>query len=383
MKHCFADSFRGKKILVTGHTGFKGSWLSIWLRELGAEVIGYSLEPPTTPSNFELCDLANKMTHIVGNVCDREHFKQVVSEHCPEIVFHLAAQPIVLTSYQDPHETFQSNVMGTTCVLDAIRQCGGVKVFIGVTSDKVYKDQGWYWGYRESDSLGGYDPYSASKAATEIVIASYRQSWNQQWQEHQSSKQFAVAPTAIASVRAGNVIGGGDFADFRILPDFMKACIAGEPMILRNPNSIRPWQHALEPLSGYLLLAAKMLAQPDAYNEAWNFGPAEREPIVCESLVKLATELWGNGCQGYITPKAVTAAHETQVLRVNWDQAAYRLRWMPTYSWQEAVTETVTWWKAYQAQCLAAETPNMYQVCVDHIQTYVDKAKQQQISWTH
>lgn len=381
MKRCFRERFRGKKILVTGHTGFKGSWLSIWLTELGAEVIGYSLEPPTNPSNFDLCHLQNRMTHIVGDVCDQQKLDAVFAQYKPEIVFHLAAQPIVLASYQDPHETFRTNVMGTACVLDAIRKAGGVNAFVGVTSDKVYKDQGWYWGYRESDTLGGYDPYSASKAAAETVIASYRQSWNQQWQEDQAVKRFSVAPTAIASVRAGNVIGGGDFADFRILPDFMRACMAGEPMQLRNPNSIRPWQHALEPISGYLWLAVHMLDHPEQYNDAWNFGPAEREPVVCEALVKLAAELWGEGCRGYTKQPVKVAAHETKILRVNWDQAAYRLNWMPAYSWQEAVEETVLWWQAYHAQLQSGQAPDMYGVCVDHIQVFVDKARDKDISW--
>jgi len=381
MMNCFSNAYNGKRVLVTGHTGFKGSWLSIWLKNLGAEVIGYSLEPPTQPSNFELCALDKKITHIEGNICDLERFRQVLEQYQPEVVFHLAAQPIVLTSYQDPHLTYQSNVMGTISILEAVRQTDMVKVFVGVTSDKVYKDQNWYWGYRENDALGGFEPYSASKAMTELAIASYRSSWRQSWNQGPLSVRFSKSPVAIASARAGNVIGGGDFADFRILPDFMKACIAGEPMTMRNPSSIRPWQHVLEPLSGYLWLAVNQLQQPEQFNEAWNFGPAEREPVTCKDIIEQAADYWGAGCPGYEVRQNTNAAREMGVLRVNWDMAAYRLSWAPAYSWCEAVEETVLWWKKYQSLESGRGATDMYEVCKDHIEAYMARAKDRHILW--
>lgn len=380
MNRLFQQQFKGKTVLVTGHTGFKGSWLSIWLKELGANVIGYSLAPPTNPSNFALSHLDKKIIHIEGNVCDQSAFKAVLDSHQPEVVFHLAAQPIVLTSYRDPVDTFQSNVMGTVLVLDAIRQLNSVKAFVGVTSDKVYKDQGWYWGYRESDVLGGHDPYSASKAITELVISSYRSSWSQSWRDGERTTNFSGHPVAIASARAGNVIGGGDFADFRILPDFMKACLVGESMEMRNPNSIRPWQHVLEPLSGYLWLAVKLLSQKEHYQQAWNFGPAEREPITCKTLIDHASRSWGADSAYHLSSETVKA-HEMKVLRVNWDLAAHQLSWAPSYNWRQAVEETVSWWKKYQSQLKNNDNIDMYDICVHHIRDYVDAAKQQSIAW--
>lgn len=381
MNNCFAGKFQGMTVLVTGHTGFKGSWLSIWLRELGAKVVGYSLAPPTTPSNFSLCGLENKIIHIEGDVCDQDKLAATIAQYQPELVLHLAAQPIVLESYRNPMLTYQTNVMGTASVLEVIRRSTCVKAFVGVTSDKVYKDQGWYWGYREGDALGGFDPYSTSKAMTELVIASYRDSWPQSWKDGSKVTSFSQSPVSIASARAGNVIGGGDFADFRILPDFMKASVAGNQMVMRNPDSIRPWQHVMEPLSGYLWLAVKLLQHPDTYNEAWNFGPQEREPITCETLIAKAAHFWGDPCSGYRVEQQQHAAHEMHVLRVNWDLAAYRLNWAPAYGWEEAVKETVVWWKKYQAKCLEGTSVDMYDVCVDHIKEYVLKAQQKNISW--
>lgn len=381
MNNCFGGKFQGMRVLVTGHTGFKGSWLSIWLLELGAEVIGYSLEPPTNPSNFELCGLEKKMVHIHGDVCDQQKLQQTIEQYKPEIVFHLAAQSLVLVAYREPKETFQTNAMGTICVLEAIRQTSSVKVFVGITSDKVYEDQGWYWGYRENDRLGGYDPYSTSKAMTELAISSYRRSWSQKWRDEATACGFSKHPVAIASARAGNVIGGGDFAKYRLLPDFMRACMAGQKMEMRNPDSIRPWQHLLEPLSGYLLLAMNLLQRPEEFSEAWNFGPAERDPVTCETLISKAAELWEGS--GYSIVRDQPEAHETHVLRVNWDSAAYRLDWAPAYTWQDAVNETVQWWKKYKMALSTTAKIDMYDVCADHIREYVEHARDGKISWTN
>lgn len=378
MINCFNGVFKGKRILVTGHTGFKGSWLSIWLNELGAELVGYSLAPPTTPSNFDLCGLDQRMTHVVGDICDQAKLKKTIEEFKPELVFHLAAQPIVLASYRDPSETFRTNVMGTVSVLESVRDTDCVKAVVVVTSDKVYQDQGWYWGYRENDRLGGYDPYSASKAVTEQVVASYRSSWGQQWTEDGQAVSFSKQTVAIATARAGNVIGGGDFAPFRILPDFMRACVEGEVMEMRSPQSIRPWQHLLEPLSGYLLLAEKLLQSSGEYSEAWNFGPAEREPIDCETLIARAANLWEGSAYEKVPGQA--EVHETKVLRVNWDNAAYRLNWAPSYSWEDAVAETVSWWKKFQA---ADGENEMYPVCVDHINDYISRARELGLDWAN
>ncbi|PTB97867.1 CDP-glucose 4,6-dehydratase, partial [Marinobacter sp. Z-F4-2] len=274
----FGDQFRNKRVLITGHTGFKGSWLSVWLKELGAEVIGYSLDPPTEPSNFRLCKLDQKLASHCGDVRDVANLTQVISSSKPEIVFHLAAQPIVLDSYRMPKDTFETNVMGTVNLLEAVRHTKSVRAVVAVTTDKVYADQGWYWGYRENDRLGGFDPYSSSKAMAELAVSSYRSTWQESWSENSDRVTFSNHPVAIASARAGNVIGGGDFARFRLLPDCMRACMDEQPIQVRRPDSIRPWQHLLEPLSGYLCLALKLLEEPEGYSESWNFGPAEREP---------------------------------------------------------------------------------------------------------
>lgn len=379
MNNTFDGFFNGRRVLVTGHTGFKGSWLSIWLRELGAEVIGYSLDPPTNPSNFHLSRLENRIIHIQGDVRDQAKMTQTIQNYHPDIVFHLAAQPIVLASYREPKETFETNVMGTINIFEAIRRTESVKACVVITSDKVYEDKGWHWGYRENDTLGGYDPYSTSKAMTELAVASYRRSWRQKWSEESTTAAFSDHEVAIASVRAGNVIGGGDFAKFRLIPDFMRACLEGKEVEIRNPTNVRPWQHLLEPLSGYLWLAVNLLRNPEEFSTSWNFGPAEREPISCKMMIEKTIELWGGG--SFNMAPGQYEGHETSVLRVNWDNAAYRLEWAPAYSWQDALTETVNWWKIYEANLKHDSEIDMYQVCVNHIHDYVKRAKQQNIRW--
>ena len=284
---------------------------------------------------FEQCGLSDKLTaDIRGDVRDTEHLLKVMSEHQPEVILHLAAQPIVLTSYQEPQETFASNAMGTVNVLDAVRKTSTEqpRAVVCITTDKVYDNKEWVWGYRESDGLGGYDPYSASKAMAELAISSYRQSFF-------NAERYDEHKTAVASTRAGNVIGGGDWADFRLVPDCVRAFMAGEAVHVRNPSFVRPWQHVMEPLGGYLLLASKMLGEDGAsYGEAWNFGPREHSPMTAEELVSNAIEFWGSGS---LTTGSLQREKETTYLKLNWDKAAVRLGWEPRYTGEEALEQTI------------------------------------------
>ena len=365
MKQSFNGIFAGLPVLVTGHTGFKGSWLSIWLRELGARVIGYSLpEPPSVPSNFEVCCLGERMVDMRGDVRHLARLRQVVVEHQPRLIFHLAAQPLVLRGYEDPVTTFQVNVEGTVNVLEVLRTVDAARAALFVTTDKVYENQEWLWGYRENDRLGGRDPYSASKAMAELAIASYRRSY------------FAKGSPAVATARAGNVIGGGDFADYRLVPDCMRALMTRKPIAVRHPGYVRPWQHVLESLSGYLCLAAHLLRHGPDFAEAWNFAPRETHAVTAQTLVEKAITLWEEG-EWVHTPDA-EPPKETALLRLNWDKAANRLGWQPVYSWSEALAATVEWFQAYRRQ---EQRPHMYDVCVAQIQVYTDRARALGLSW--
>jgi len=264
------DFWKNKTILLTGHTGFKGSWLSIWLQMAGARVIGYSLPPPTTPSLFVEAHVSQDMTSLTGDVRDFDRLRDVVQKHAPEIVIHMAAQSLVRRSYTESRDTFATNIMGTVNLLEAIRVGGGVKVFINVTTDKCYQNREWLWGYRENEPLGGYDPYSSSKACSEIVTSAYRDSFF-------NPAKFASHEVAIATARAGNVIGGGDWASDRLMSDIVKAAADGSVMKVRNPEAIRPWQHVLDALNGYTLLAEKMWEDGEGFSEAWNFGPGDAD----------------------------------------------------------------------------------------------------------
>jgi len=363
MRETFKGLFQDKTVLLTGHTGFKGSWLAIWLRELGAHVVGYSLEAPTQPNNFTVTGLENRITHRYGDIGDKEALNQVIQEYRPEVIFHLAAQAIVLHSYESPLETFEVNAQGTVNLMEAARHCPSVKAMVMVTTDKCYENRGWIWGYREQDPLGGSDPYSASKAMAELAIQSYRRSF------------FAVGKPSIAmaSARAGNVIGGGDFSDFRIVPDTLKALMAGQPVLVRNPRSVRPWLNVLDPLSGYLWLAAGLLEKGQEYAEAWNFGPLEHRGVPVQDLVEKAIQLWGHG--GWVDGSTQQLKPEMGMLRLDWDKAANQLQWQPTYNWEEALSETVSWFKEYGRES------DMYEVCVDHIQAYTYRAQEQNIEW--
>lgn len=335
MKPPFLATFAHKRILVTGHTGFKGSWLSLWLNSLGAEVFGYALPPPTNPSMFDLCGVAETLDSMIGDIRDTATLNARVSQVRPDIVFHLAAQPIVRQSYVEPLDTLTSNVIGTANVLEAVRQLDDPCVVVVVTSDKCYENREWIWGYREDDPMGGHDPYSMSKGATELVVSSWRRSY--------FGSESAVK---LASARAGNVIGGGDWATNRIVPDCIRAFSEGRAVELRNPNATRPWQHVLEPLGGYLLLASRLLgADADTYCSGWNFGPSVEDVRPVKEIVQLVAKNWGEGATWSVSdgphPK------EASMLSLNCDKAIGLLDWRPSWTLDDLARRSVDWFKVW------------------------------------
>jgi CDP-glucose 4,6-dehydratase len=374
MKNLFNGVFDGLTVLLTGHTGFKGSWLTIWLKEMGANVIGYSLqEPPTVPSNYELTKASQYITDVRGDICNYDLLKQTIEQYKPDLIIHFAAQTTVLDSYEQPRVSFDTNVGGTVNLLEAVRQIGGVKAVVICATDKVYENREWIWGYRENDELGGYDPYSTSKAMAELAVNSYRRSFFSG--EGDSSKQR----TAIGSVRAGNVIGGGDFTDNGLLADSMRAIFKGESIYLRNPSSTRPWQYVLEPLSGYLCLAARLLQDGQEYAQAWNFGPLQHKAITTQEVAEKIINLWEAGERTKVITDQIPEAsklHEAHSLHLNWDKSASLLDWRPVYSIDEALSETVQWYKAYQ------EKKDMYEVCRAALQNYVNRAQELGLPWS-
>lgn len=358
MENNYRGIYNGLKVLVTGHTGFKGAWLTVWLKELGASVIGYSLDSPTTPNLFSSCLLQKEIHHVYGDVRDFEHLAKTIQQEKPTLIFHLAAQSLVLDSYKNPLTTFQTNTQGTVNILEAALKCSSVKAMVMVTTDKVYENIEQLWGYREIDRLGGDDPYSASKAMAEIAIESYRKSF--------------VNPTrklGIASARAGNVIGGGDFSENRMIPDAMRALMSNEPILVRNPKSIRPWMHVLEPLSGYLLLGYHLLNHPEKFSQAWNFAPQENRGISCRELIEKTIEFWGGG--DWISEPNLNSPHEMKLLRLNGEKAANLLEWTPCYNWEKALEMTVNWYKQFY------ENRDMYKVCVNQIHSYSNMNRNQ------
>jgi len=337
MKEKFGDIFKNKTVLITGHTGFKGSWLSVWLKELGANVVGYALEPYTERDNFVVTGLENKITHIVGDVRDYEKLKKVFTKYQPEFVFHLAAQPIVRESYLNPKETYDINIGGTVNVFECFRLTNSVKVIINITSDKCYENKEWIWGYRENDPMGGYDPYSSSKGCSELITAAYRKSYF-------SPENYKEQDKSISSVRAGNVIGGGDWQKDRLIPDCIRALENNKPIEIRNPSATRPWQHVLEPLSGYLLLASKMYSEPAKFSGAWNFGPDYSSIITVEKLVNKVIEYWGQGTIK-LAKNSSNKPHETNLLSLDVSKARNYLEWLPILSIDEAIKLTTDWYK--------------------------------------
>ena len=334
----FGDFYKGKSVLVTGHTGFKGSWLALWLHELGAQVTGFALPPNTEPNHFNLIELKNLVRHIEGDIRDLQALTQAFAITKPEIVFHLAAQALVRDSYDDPKTTFDTNIGGTVNVLEAIRFCPSVQTAIVVTSDKCYENREWGWGYRENDPMGGHDPYSASKGATEILCSAYLRSY--------FDTNGRVPHIGFATARAGNVIGGGDWAKDRIIPDCVRALSKGEPIIIRNPQATRPWQHVLDPLSGYLLLAQRLAEHPERFSGSWNLGPVEGGQIRVLELAEKFITAWGGGTIE-TPPSENNAPHEAHLLKLCIDKAMNELCWKPTLASASSIDLTVEWYRAW------------------------------------
>jgi CDP-glucose 4,6-dehydratase len=330
------SALRGKRVLVTGHTGFKGSWLCVALKELGADVTGYALPPEGADSHFELLELEKSIRHVIGDIRDGGKLQTVFDDARPEIVFHLAAQALVRRSYDEPKLTFDTNVAGSVNVLEAVRNTPSVKSFVYITSDKCYRNREWEWGYRENDELGGRDPYSASKAAAELVFSAYQDSFFKQRET-----------LGASSVRAGNVIGGGDWALDRIVPDCIRSLGEDRPIVLRSPESTRPWQHVLEPLSGYMLLAARLYDSAKKYSGAWNFGPRSSDIRTVKDLANNIIVQWGSGC--IEIDKSGAIFHEARLLHLNCDKAHQLLGWYPLWNFERTVMETVRWYLEIRA----------------------------------
>lgn len=344
------EFWRGKRVLITGHTGFKGSWLSLWLQNLGATVRGIALNPPTEPALFDLARVSEGMESIIVDIRDRVAVVEQFELFRPEIVIHMAAQPLVRLSYETPVETYATNVMGTLHVLEAARHCGSVKAIVNVTTDKCYENREWVWGYRENEPMGGHDPYSSSKACAELVSSAYRNSF------------LRDVGIAMATARAGNVIGGGDWAADRLVPDILRALEVREPVAIRNPHAIRPWQHVLEPLSGYLLLAERLYIHGQADAEGWNFGPLDDDARSVQWIVDYVCRAWGDGATYEVL--SGDHPHEARFLKLDISKARHRLQWAPRWPLQTALKHVIDWHKAYLAN------QHMRAVCLHQISLY-------------
>lgn len=359
----FAGVFKGKKVLITGDTGFKGSWLAIWLHELGAEVHGYSLAPKTMNDNFVACKLKNIISHKDGDVRSLKDLSAYFKKIQPDIAFHLAAQALVLESYKSPHETFETNLMGVVNFLEAVRQTPSVKVAINITSDKCYQNNEQSQGYREEDHMGGNDPYSASKGCSELISHAYQKSFFN-----------TLANCLVATARAGNVIGGGDWAEDRIVPDFYKAILQNKPLLIRNPTSIRPWQHVLEPLSGYLWLCAKLFFQDPDFIGPWNFGPNEKNSYSVEDLIKKLIHYSGNG--SYTIDTFSSKPLETKMLKLDITKSMSKLQWHPVLDFEDTIQFTA---QGYADQM---RENDVYLMRKEQIGQYIEKAKESHLQWT-
>ncbi|MDT8375594.1 MAG: CDP-glucose 4,6-dehydratase [Mariprofundaceae bacterium] len=326
--------WKGRRVFITGHTGFKGSWLCLWLKQLGAEVTGYALDPATTPSLFEVADVAGGMNSVIGDIREREGLARAMSEARPEVVIHMAAQALVRYSYQHPVETYEVNVMGTVNLLEAVRSCDSVRSVLVVTSDKCYENRERDAGYREDEPMGGHDPYSNSKGCTELVVAAYRQSFFD-----------AGNKVALATARAGNVIGGGDWSEDRLIPDMVRAFMAGQSVTIRNPDAVRPWQYVFEALHGYLLLLEHMDRHPGKYSQAWNFGPEDEDAHNVAWIVKQFVSTWGNA-EWHVRPDA-NNLHEAHLLRLDCSKARRELNWQPAVQLEQAMAWIADWYRCY------------------------------------
>lgn len=343
--------WKGRKVFLTGHTGFKGSWLSLWLQSMGSNVKGYALQPPTKPSLFEVAKVGSGMESEIGDIRDLEKLKRSLSDFAPDIVIHMAAQPLVRDSYLDPIETYSTNVMGTVNVLEAVCSIAQVRAVVSVTTDKCYENKEWPWGYRENEPMGGHDPYSSSKGCAELVTAAYRRSF--------CNKKDSPA---IASARAGNVIGGGDWAKDRLIPDVLRAFDKNEAVIIRNPKATRPWQHVLEPLSGYLVLAENLYEEGAAFAEGWNFGPKDEDCKSVEWMLNTIIDRWDKKVSWQLDQNA--NPHEATFLKLDCSKAAFRLKWEPRWNVKTAIAKVVDWHLAWKAG------ENMHQYSMNEIKTY-------------
>lgn len=363
MNTLFNNCYQGKRVFITGHTGFKGSWLALWLTRLGADVIGYSVDIPSNPSHFELLTLP--LTSVEGDIRDKTKLSNAIEKYQPDIVFHLAAQSLVRASYQNPVATFETNVMGTINVLESCRAAGNVKAILNVTSDKCYRNMEWERPYKEDDALGGYDPYSASKGAAEIMANSYRNSF------FNNNEYGKTHTTLLADVRAGNVIGGGDWAKDRLIPDIVKATSRGEAVVIRNPRSTRPWQHVLEPLSGYLHLGWKLLERKSALADNWNFGPVDESHLTVQAVLDRAKKLWENIT--YTVQKSPENVHEANLLQLDSSKARAELHWKNVWQSDRAIERTINWYKKYYE--------NGEVVTAEDLEEYVNDAKRSSVEW--
>lgn len=360
----FGGIYRDKTVLVTGHTGFKGSWLCLWLEKMGAKVVGYSLEAPTQPNHFEL--LRPKITSIIGDIRDSEKLDTVFQKYRPEIVFHLAAQALVRPSYEDPVATYETNVLGTLKVFEAARKAY-VKAIVNITSDKAYENNECNHGYQEGDPLGGYDPYSSSKGCAELLTASYRNSY------FHPKEYKKTHNTLLASCRAGNVIGGGDWARDRLITDIMVSVSQHKKVHIRNPYAIRPWQHVLEPLSGYMLLGQKLLEKRTEFASAWNFGPTQESVVTVEDVVKKVKQYWDK--IEYVIDQKADQPHEAQLLNLDCTKANRMLQWESVWSSEKTFEKTVEWYKTYYEKSGTLDT-------IKDLQSYVSDAKVKGSAWT-
>ena len=363
MKSLFSSIYKDKTVLVTGHTGFKGSWLVFWLNKMGARVIGYSLDAPTTPNHIELLDL--DIVSIIGDIKDLEKLNKTFKKYNPDIVFHLAAQSLVRPSYKNPIETYEANVMGTLKVLEACRT-NSAKAIVNITSDKAYENKEWIWGYRENDPMGGYDPYSSSKGCADLLVKSYRNSYFNTTEYKKSHN------TLIASCRAGNVIGGGDWAQDRLITDIMISVSNNKKVSIRNPHATRPWQHVLEPLSGYLHIGQKLLEEKVEYSGAWNFGPSDEGNITVEEVVKNVKKYWNK--IDYNIDRDPNQPHESSLLKLDCSKAHILLKWKDVWSSNTSFEKTVKWYKCYYEEDKSILTE-------ENLESYVATAKEKNIEW--